>query len=316
MISRLSPRAFPERVDFITSPGHRMEGRSRRELGMPGAGPVRVVTDKAILEADAESGELVLAALYPGVTPDEVRAGVGWPLRSRPALADVAPPTARELRPAPRRARPAATLPLRLTRDPMTAYAEPAEPPRPDAPELPRALGLRDLVLFNVVAVLSLRWFATAAAAGPSSIALWVLAALFFFVPQGLAVSDLAARYPDEGGIYAWTKRAFGEGHGFLCGWCYWVNNILYYPNLLMSTAVVGTYVIGTGRDRAGGQLDATSCRRRSWRSGSRCCSTSWAFAPGAGCRTWARWAPTSRASLLVGLGALCRASPGRRPRR
>ncbi|HKU61230.1 MAG TPA: CoA-transferase [Gemmatimonadales bacterium] len=97
IVSRLSPRAFPAQVDFITSPGHRMKGRDRRQLGMPGAGPVRVVTDKAILEADADSGELVLSALYPGVTADEVRAGVGWPLRSRAALADVAPPTDREL---------------------------------------------------------------------------------------------------------------------------------------------------------------------------------------------------------------------------
>ena len=112
---------------------------------------------------------------------------------------------------------------------------------------LPRTLGLRDMVLFNIVAVLSLRWLATAAAAGPSSITLWVLAALFFFVPQGLAVSDLSARYPEEGGIYFWTKRTFGEAHGFMCGWCYWVNNILYYPNLLMSTAVIGTYVVGRG---------------------------------------------------------------------
>ena len=103
------------------------------------------------------------------------------------------------------------------------------------------------MVLFNVVAVVSLRWFATAAAAGPSSISLWILAGLFFFVPQGLAVSDLAMRYPDEGGVYSWTKRIFGEGHGFMCGWCYWVNNILYYPNLLMSTAVVSTYAIGRG---------------------------------------------------------------------
>jgi glutamate:GABA antiporter len=112
---------------------------------------------------------------------------------------------------------------------------------------LPRTMGLRDVVLFNIVAVLSLRWFATAAAAGPSSISLWVLAGLLFFVPQGLAVSHLASRYPKEGGIYSWTKQTFGEGHGFLCGWCYWVNNILYYPNLLMSTAVVGTYVLGRG---------------------------------------------------------------------
>ncbi len=113
--------------------------------------------------------------------------------------------------------------------------------------ELPRVLTLRDLVLFNIVAILSLRWTATAAAAGPSSLTLWVLAALFFFIPQGLAVSDLSARYPEEGGIYFWTKRTFGEGHAFLCGWCYWVNNILYYPNLLMSTAVIGTYAIGRG---------------------------------------------------------------------
>src|SRR5918993_3775046 len=113
------------------------------------------------------------------------------------------------------------------------------------SPVLPRTMGLRDLVLFNVVAVLSLRWFATAAAAGPPSITFWVLAALFFFLPQGLAVSDLSARFPEEGGIYHWTKRTFGEGHGFLCGWCYWVNNILYYPNLLMSTAVIATYAIG-----------------------------------------------------------------------
>src|SRR5919112_428497 len=116
--------------------------------------------------------------------------------------------------------------------------------------ELPRVLTLRDLVLFNIVAILSLRWTATAAAAGPSSLTMWVFAALLFFIPQGLAVSHLSARFAHEGGIYFWTKRAFGEGHGFLCGWCYWVNNILYYPNLLMSTAVVGTYAFvrgGTG---------------------------------------------------------------------
>ncbi len=117
-----------------------------------------------------------------------------------------------------------------------------AHPPRV---ELPRVLTLRDVVLFNIVAILSLRWTATAAAAGPSSLSMWVLAAIFFFVPQGLAVSYLSSRFPHEGGIYFWTKETFGEGHGFLCGWCYWVNNILYYPNLLMSTAVIATYAIG-----------------------------------------------------------------------
>jgi len=114
-------------------------------------------------------------------------------------------------------------------------------------PELPRTLTLRDLVLLNVVAVLSIRWLATSAAAGPSSLVLWVCAALFFFIPQGLAVAELSARFPDEGGIYAWTKRAFGEGHGFLCGWCYWINNVLYYPSLLLSGAVIATYAFGLG---------------------------------------------------------------------
>ena len=97
VISRLSRRAFPERVDFVTSPGHRMNGRTRRELGMPGAGPVKVVTDKAVLEAESETGELVLASLYPGVTADEVRDGVGWPLRCRSQLGAVDPPTGPEL---------------------------------------------------------------------------------------------------------------------------------------------------------------------------------------------------------------------------
>jgi glutaconate CoA-transferase subunit B len=65
---------------------------------MPGAGPVKVVTDKAVLEADLDTGELVLSALYPGVEVDVVRAGVGWSLRSRSTLAAVEPPTDAELR--------------------------------------------------------------------------------------------------------------------------------------------------------------------------------------------------------------------------
>src|SRR3978361_1020270 len=95
------------------------------------------------------------------------------------------------------------------------------------APEtvLPRALGLRDLVLFNLVAVVGLRWLATAGKAGPSALVLWLLAAVFFFVPQGLVVTELSSRFPQEGGIYQWTKRALGEKHGYLCGWGYLVNH-------------------------------------------------------------------------------------------
>jgi glutaconate CoA-transferase subunit B len=97
IISRLSPRAFPAELDFLTSPGQRCRGKTRKELGMPGAGPVKVITDKGILENDPESGEMILTALYPGVTVDEVKESVGWPLRVRARLDEVAAPSAREL---------------------------------------------------------------------------------------------------------------------------------------------------------------------------------------------------------------------------
>jgi amino acid transporter len=112
---------------------------------------------------------------------------------------------------------------------------------------LKRVLTLRDLVLFNLVAIVGLRWLATSAKAGPAALVLWLLAAVFFFVPQGLSVVELSRRYPEEGGIYAWTKRGLGDGHAFLCGWSYWISNVMYYPQLLISTAVVATYAFGMG---------------------------------------------------------------------
>jgi amino acid transporter len=130
-----------------------------------------------------------------------------------------------------------------MTTGDVTVSAERSE----GAPVLRRTMSLRDLVLFNLVAVLSLRWLNTSAKSGPSSLVLWALAAVLFFVPQGLAVAELSARYPAEGGIYFWTRRRFGEGHGFFCGWCYWVVNILYYPNLLTAAAVIALYVVGKG---------------------------------------------------------------------
>ena len=113
--------------------------------------------------------------------------------------------------------------------------------------QLLRGLKLRDLILFNLVAVLGLRHLGTTAKFGPGSLLMWLIAAVFFFIPQGLAVIELSSRFPKEGGIYFWTKSALGEGHGFLCGWCYWINNVLYYPNLLISAAVIATFIFGKG---------------------------------------------------------------------
>ena len=112
-------------------------------------------------------------------------------------------------------------------------------------PALRRELGLRDLVLFNIAAVVGIRWLAAAAHTGPGSLSLWVLVAALFFVPSALAVSRLAARYPEEGGLYVWTRRSFGDWHGFLCGWCYWLSNLFFFPNLLLAGISIAVYTAG-----------------------------------------------------------------------
>ena len=84
---------------------------------------------------------------------------------------------------------------------------------------LRRTLGVSDLVLLNIAAILGIRWLSTAAQMGPSSILLWFLAVLVFFIPSGLAVMELNSRESGEGGVYLWAKAAFGEQHGFIAGW-------------------------------------------------------------------------------------------------
>ena len=100
-----------------------------------------------------------------------------------------------------------------------------------------RVLGFRDLVLFYVVTGISLRWIATAAAAGPSSIVIWIGAWLTFYTPLALSVIELSSRYPDEGGLYVWSKRAFGDFAGFMSAWTYWTSNLPYFPAVLYFAA-------------------------------------------------------------------------------
>jgi amino acid transporter len=106
-------------------------------------------------------------------------------------------------------------------------------------------MGLIDVVLFNIAAVLGPRWIARAAHVGEVSLTMWVVAAIFFFVPTALVISELATRYPHEGGLYAWTKEAFGDFHGFVAGWFYWMYTILYFPGLLMASMAMSVYIGG-----------------------------------------------------------------------
>ena len=111
---------------------------------------------------------------------------------------------------------------------------------------LRRELGLRDLVLFSLAGIISPRWLGAAAHTGPGAISLWVLAAAFFLLPSALAIARLTAKYPDQGGLYVWTKRSFGDWHGFLCFWIYWLGLAFWFPSFLLVVTSISSYALGS----------------------------------------------------------------------
>ena len=114
-------------------------------------------------------------------------------------------------------------------------------------PHLKRVLGRWDLVLLFVVAVFNLNVVPSIAANGGVTVWLWIISLILFFWPQGIAVIELAHRYPGEGGVYLWAKEVFGDFHGFLSGWCYWTNNMLYVPTVMLYFVGVSVFVLGAG---------------------------------------------------------------------
>lgn len=107
-------------------------------------------------------------------------------------------------------------------------------------------MGPFDAVLFFVVAGSNLQWVAAAAAAGPSSLSIWLIGCAAMFVPLSIAVIFLSRLIPDEGGLYVWSKRAFGPFAGFMTGWMYWASNLPYFPALLYFAAGNALYVGGS----------------------------------------------------------------------
>src|SRR5690242_13039302 len=108
-------------------------------------------------------------------------------------------------------------------------------------------MGFWDVLWFCIATVLGPRWIAAAARNGQSSISLWILAAVLFFVPTAFVVVELSTRFPEEGGLYVWTKMAFGDFHGFVAGWTYWIYTVFYFPGLLLASAAMMVYVAGSG---------------------------------------------------------------------
>src|SRR5271157_4123047 len=114
------------------------------------------------------------------------------------------------------------------------------------APALRRELGLRDVTLFAIACIVSTRWIPAAAHAGPGSIMLWLLAAVFFVIPLAIAVAALTVKYPGAaGGLYVWTRGDFGPWHGFLAFWVYWMGIAFLLPSAAMFYMGAGFYALG-----------------------------------------------------------------------
>ena len=120
----------------------------------------------------------------------------------------------------------------------MTTAADPKS-------QLRKTMGFWDVLLFNIATVVGPRWIAAAGHNGTSSISLWVIAAVFFFVPGALVINELPSRFPEEGGLYVWAKEAFGDFHGFVAGWTYLIYTVFYFPGLLLASASMAAYILG-----------------------------------------------------------------------
>lgn len=119
-----------------------------------------------------------------------------------------------------------------------------APSPNPKA-QLRKTMGFWDVLLFNIATVLGPRWIAAAGHNGTSSISLWLIVVILFFVPGAFVINELSSRFPAEGGLYVWAKEAFGDFHGFVAGWTYWIYTVFYFPGLLLASASMSAYVLG-----------------------------------------------------------------------
>jgi glutamate:GABA antiporter len=118
---------------------------------------------------------------------------------------------------------------------------------RPAETSLRRELGTRDLALFAISCIVGTRWIAGAAHAGPASITLFLLAAVFFVAPLSIAIGVLTMKHPVAGGLYIWTRDDFGPWHGFLCFWVYWLGIVVWFPSAAIFYMSAAAYTLGSG---------------------------------------------------------------------
>jgi glutaconate CoA-transferase subunit B len=97
IVMKHSPRAFVDRLSFVTSIGHGPTGRERRALGIQTEGPVLLVSDLCTMRPDSDTNELQVETMHPGVTRETVTRQTGWPVRFAEAVTETPAPTADEL---------------------------------------------------------------------------------------------------------------------------------------------------------------------------------------------------------------------------
>ena len=108
-----------------------------------------------------------------------------------------------------------------------------------------KQISLIEIVLYGTAMNFGIRWMATGAATGPVAIGLWVLAAVLFLGPLVIATMEMSARFPEDGAVYAWTRKMMGPYAGFLCGWIYWACNLPYFASLLLFSVNLLALAIG-----------------------------------------------------------------------
>lgn len=90
------------------------------------------------------------------------------------------------------------------------------------------------MTLFTVSAILLLDTLSASASIGVSSITWWAILGILYFVPYGMISAELGTTYPEQGGIYAWVRDAFGPRWGSRVTWFYWLNNTLWQASVFV----------------------------------------------------------------------------------
>src|SRR3984885_14770488 len=110
---------------------------------------------------------------------------------------------------------------------------------------LKKELGVRDLVLTQILFIVGLSWIGVAGKLGPSHVVLWLLALVLFYLPSAAVVMYLNQLMPLEGGLYQWAKLGFNETVGFMLAWNLWLYVIVHTSEIGLESATYLSYAIG-----------------------------------------------------------------------